>query len=405
MNTVCATSLAESRRAMKVLVAPDGFKGSIDGYQAAEAIRQGLGRVSTAIEVDCLPVTDGGDGLVDILVQALGGNIVEVAVADPLGRLMQAGLGHIEATGTGIVEMARASGLVLVEESCRNPLYTTTLGTGQLIIECLERGVKHLIIGLGGSATCDGGIGVGQALGYRFLDRDGKELEPVGASLGRIAAIDSTAVDQRIFELEVEAVCDVANPLTGPRGASPVYSPQKGAGPSEVAQLNAGLANLAAVIRKEMGIDVEQVAGAGAAGGLGAGVIAFLGGKLRPGIELVLDLLDFDSRLEGVDLVITGEGRIDYQTGFDKAPAGVAAAARRAGIPCVALAGGVEDCRGELHRIGFDAVFSICRHPMSLEQAMANTPELLALAAEQVIRLFLAASDKSAAAQHVDRGG
>ncbi len=383
---------------MKVLVAPDGFKGSVDAHQAAEAIRQGLVRASAAIEVDCLPVTDGGDGLVDILVKALGGEIVEAEVSDPLRRPLRAVYGHIEDTGTGIVEMARASGLVLVEDRHRNPLRTTTLGTGQLISECLNRGIGHLIIGLGGSATCDGGIGVAQALGYRFLDGDGRELEPVGESLNRIAAIDSTAVDPRISAIEVEAVCDVANPLTGPRGASRVYSPQKGADPREVDILDAGLVNLAAVIRKEMGVDVEQVAGAGAAGGLGAGVLAFLGGKLRPGTELVLDLLDFDSRLEGVDLVITGEGRIDYQTGFDKAPAGVAAAARRAGIPCVALCGAVEDCRGELQRLGFDAVFSICRHPMSLEQAMAGATELLAAAAEQIIGLFLAARGNPSAA-------
>jgi glycerate kinase len=380
---------------MKIIAAPNSFKGSLDGYQAAEAIRRGIQRFSPQIEVECLPVTDGGDGLADILTRSLGGEMLTAVVADPLQQKRTASFGYVRKLHTGIVEMAKASGLMLVPEGGRNPMRTTTFGTGQLIRHCLDLQAERIILGLGGSATCDGGIGAAAALGYRFLDARGNTLEPIGKSLVDIEAIDADAVDTRIFEVSVEALCDVANPLTGPDGASYVYSPQKGADPEQVRVLDEGLGNLARVIGKDLGLDVASLPGGGAAGGMGAGVHAFFKGELKKGIELVLDILGLPQRIVGADLVITGEGRIDFQTRFDKAPAGVAGAARRAGIPCIALCGAIGENIENLHAMGIDAVFSLCREPMSLEYAVANGAYLLEEAAEQVIRLFVGAQKKA----------
>jgi glycerate kinase len=320
--------------------------------------------------------------------------MLTAVVADPLQQKRAASFGYIRKLHTGIVEMAKASGLILVPESKRNPMRTTTFGTGQLIRHCLDLQAERIILGLGGSATCDGGIGAAAALGYRFLDVRGNALEPIGKSLVYIEAIEADAVDKRIFEVSVEALCDVANPLTGPDGASYVYSPQKGADPEQVRGLDEGLANLARVIRKDLGLDVETLPGGGAAGGMGAGVRAFFKGELKKGTELVLDILGLPQRIVGADLVITGEGRIDFQTRFDKAPAGVAEAARRAGIPCIAICGAIGENIENLHAMGIDAVFSLCREPMSLEYAVANGAHLLEEAAEQVIRLFVGAQKK-----------
>lgn len=377
---------------MKVVIAPNAFKGSLTAHEAAEAVSRGIKKVSGAIKVICCPVADGGDGVAQVLGQALGGRTVQVKVADPLQRNVFASFCHLEAQQTAIVEMAQASGLVLVEEELRNPEKTTTLGTGQLITACLDLGIKRLVIGLGGSATCDGGIGAAAALGYRFLDDQGRELEPIGANLEHIRTIDKAHRDTRIDDLEVQAICDVANPLSGPNGASFVYSPQKGGNPMQVTRLDRGLANLAEVIRKEMNIDIGTLAGAGAAGGLGAGVHAFFGGTLKKGIDLVIDLIGLADNLDGADLVITGEGSLDSQTIFDKAPAGVARAAKNAGVPCVALCGSIGEGVTGLHDIGISAIFSICKKPLTLQQSMVEAGSLLTDTSEQVMRLFIACS-------------
>ncbi|MDJ0623631.1 MAG: glycerate kinase [Desulfocapsaceae bacterium] len=375
---------------MKIVVAPNAFKGSLTAHEAAEAIIRGIRKVSETIEVVCSPVADGGDGVTEVLARALHGETLRTRVADPLQRNVTASYCHLDDQQTAIVEMAQASGLVLVEEELRDPEKTTTLGTGQLIVRCLDLDIKRLVIGLGGSATCDGGIGAATALGYRFLDKNGRELEPIGANLENIHTIDARHCDKRIDNVEIEAICDVDNPLTGPDGASFVYSPQKGGNSVQVARLDRGLANLAEVIKKDMGIDIGSLPGAGAAGGLGAGVKAFLGGTLRKGIDLVIDLVGLTDNLVGADLVITGEGSLDSQTIFDKAPAGVARAAKNVGVPCIALCGSIGEGVEELHDIGITAIFSICRKPLNLQQSMAEAGSLLTDTAEQTVRLFSA---------------
>lgn len=381
---------------MKIIAAPNAFKGSLSAYQAAQALKKGVQRISSSIEILCLPVADGGDGIMDVLAQSLSGQIIESIVADPLFNQMVAPLCLLEKESTGIVEMAKASGLVLVQQELRNPEKTTTLGTGQLIKRCLDLDVRRLVVGIGGSATCDGGIGAATAVGYRFLDNNGSELIPTGENLIQIRHIDGSRRDKRLDDVSVEAVCDVANPLTGPEGASYIYSPQKGADPDQVERLDEGLKNLADVIKKDMGIDLKNLPGAGAAGGLGAGIHAFFDGKLRKGIDLVLDLIGFQDNLSGTDLVITGEGSIDYQTKFDKAPAGVARAAYNAGIPCIAICGSLGEGLDELYDVGITAIFSLCNKPIELTRAIADAESLLADTAEQTVRLFIAGSANKA---------
>lgn len=375
---------------MKIIVAPNAFKGSLSGHEAALSIERGIRRTAAEAEIVRLPVADGGDGLAEILARALDGRLIATTVSGPLQTPVNASFCYLEREKTAIVEMAQASGLELVARAQRNPEETTTFGTGQLIGKCLDMGVSRIVVGLGGSATCDGGIGAAAALGYRFLDANGVELSPVGRNLIHIKSIDFSRRDPRLDKVTVEAICDVANPLFGPEGASYVYSPQKGADAAQVARLDEGLANLAAVIQEEMGIEVGTLSGAGAAGGLGAGVHAFFNGRLRKGIDLVIDLIGLKKALAGADLVITGEGCIDYQTKFDKAPAGVARAAQEAGIPCVAICGKVGQGVEELHDIGFTAIFSLCHRPLDISEALAQADTLLADTAEQVMRLFLA---------------
>jgi glycerate kinase len=284
--------------------------------------------------------------------------------------------------------MALASGLALLAERERDATATTTLGTGELMRAALDLGAEHIIVGLGGSATNDGGIGMAQALGWRFLDTAGQPVKPVGGRLADIARIDGTARDPRLAQVRVEAVCDVDNPLTGPRGAAAVYGPQKGASPAQVAALDAGLDHLAALIERDLGRKIADLAGAGAAGGLGAGLVAFAEAALRPGAELVLDVLELERHLDGADLVLTAEGRIDSQTAHGKAPAAVAARAKAHGIPCIALAGSIGEGVGVLHALGIAAAFSLCRGPMTLEEAERDAAQLLADAVEQVVRAF-----------------
>jgi glycerate 2-kinase len=376
---------------MKIIAAPNAFKGSLSALQAAQAIKRGIKRLPFPIEVVCLPVADGGDGLMDVFEKSLSGKVIETMVADPLQNQITAPICFLEKTSVGIVEMAKASGLVLVPEKFRNPEITTTFGTGQLIAKCLDLNATRIVVGLGGSATCDGGIGAAAALGYRFLAATGNVLQPTGGNLIHIRNVDGRQRDSRLDHVVVEAVCDVANPLIGPEGASYIYSPQKGATPEQVERLDKGLANLAAVIKKDMGIDLQDLPGTGAAGGLGAGVHAFFGGKLRKGIELVLDLVGFATELSDADLVITGEGSIDYQTKFDKAPAGVAKASQQAGVPCIAICGSMGEGVEELHSIGMTAVFSLCNRPIDLTQAISEAELLLADSAEQAVRLFISA--------------
>lgn len=374
---------------MHVVVAPNAFKDSLTAVEAAEAMKKGILLANPHCQVSCVPVADGGDGLVEVMLQGMGGQRIETMVTGPRFEKVSAPFCLVPDKGLAVVEMARASGLALLPKPRRNPMETTTYGTGELILCAMEHGATQIIAGIGGSATCDGGIGMAAALGYRFLDESGAAIKPVGGRLNDLAAIDKSGVDPRLAGIHVAAACDVTNLLTGPEGAAVIFGPQKGASADQVARLNDGLANLARVIRRDMDIDIEKLAGSGAAGGLGGGLHAFLGAELKPGIDLVLDVVGLKTVLAGADLVLTAEGQIDGQTRFNKAPAGVARMARAAGIPCIAICGAVGETVHILHDIGIDAVFSICSGPLSLEEAMQRAFDLLARSAEQVVRTFM----------------
>ena len=375
---------------MKIVVAPNAFKGCLTASQAAEAMAAGVARAVPDAEIVRVPVADGGDGLVDVAIEALAGEQRGVRVSGPRGQPVEAAFCYVPSMSFAAIEMALASGLALLPDNQRDPMRTTTRGTGELIAAALDLEPTRIGVGIGGSATNDGGIGMATALGFKFLDKSGANVDPVGGELNRIRRIDVSCRDPRIDQVRFEAVCDVDNPLCGPQGAAAVYGPQKGATPDQVKALDTGLANLAEVIERDLGIAVRDLPGAGAAGGLGAGLHGFLGATLRRGVDMVLDLVDLDAKLHDADLALTGEGQIDFQTVFGKAPAGVGAAAKARGVPCLAIAGSVGEDLGALHDAGIDAVFSLCPGPLTLKQAMAEARPLIAAAAEQAVRCFLA---------------
>jgi glycerate kinase len=373
---------------MRIVVAPNAFKGSISAVEAAAAMARAARGVFPSAEVREVPLADGGDGTMETLVAVTGGRIAEVPATDPLGRPVDSAIGILGDGKTAVVEMAAASGLCLLRPEEYNPLETTTFGTGELIRAALDEGANSLIIGIGGSATTDGGTGMATALGARFLDGNGEPVEGVGAELERVRHINLGGLDSRIGKVEISCACDVDNPLTGDKGAAAVYSPQKGATPEMVERLDKGLANLAAVIRKDLHTDVEKIPGAGAAGGLGAGILAFLGGKLTPGTDLVIRSCGLDRILQGADLVLTGEGRVDRSTQYGKVPAGVAAEARRNGIPAICFGGSVGEDTSALHDLGIGAIFSIAPGPMDLETAIETAAGNLERTVAQVLRTW-----------------
>jgi glycerate kinase len=377
---------------MKIIAAPNAFKGSMDAMQAAEAMKRGILAAAPNCEVICIPVADGGDGIVEIMIERLGGRLVEKSVHGP--RFEQQSAPFCLAGDLAVIEMARASGLTLLRREQQDPTKTSTYGTGELIGAALDAGARRIIVGIGGSATCDGGIGMASALGYRFLNGKGEVIEPIGGNLQLIHSIHREGVDPRLENTVIEAVCDVTNPLVGETGASYVYSPQKGATPEQVRSLDMGLRHLADVIERDLGVAIHRLKGAGAAGGLGGGLHAFLGAELRKGIDLVIDMVGLKEKIAGADLVLTAEGQIDFQTRYDKAPAGVARAAREQGVPCIAVCGGVGERIDELYDIGMTAIFSLCRGPQSLESAMCDGFSLLAHQVEQVVRVFMAGKNQ-----------
>lgn len=323
---------------MRVLIAPQEFKGSLAAEDAAQAIEEGMQRFDARWSFERMPMADGGPGTLDALVHARGGKRRSARVRDPLGREVEAEWAVLS-NGAAMIECASASGLWRVAPSERDPRRATSFGSGQLIAAALEAGCRELLIGLGGSATNDGGAGMAQALGYRFLDANGNELAPGGAALVHLTRIDANSVDPRIREASIRGAIDVTNPLSGPLGASRVFGPQKGADPEAVNELDAALGNLAAVIERDLGRGVAEVPGAGAAGGLGAGLVAFLGAELQPGGDLVADAAGFEDRLARADVVVTGEGRLDSQTAFGKGPAALARRTHAAGKRCACIAG------------------------------------------------------------------
>lgn len=369
---------------MRVLVAPNAFKGCLTAKQAAEAIARGVR--AGGHEAVLAPVADGGDGTLDALVAGIGGSVMGTIARGPMGLPVRAHVG-ILSDGTGVVEMAQASGLTLVPAGDRDPMRATSYGTGELMRAALSRRPGRVIVALGGSATVDGGAGIARALGLRFLDDEGKQLLDGGGPLERLARIDNTKLDPRVTATPIMLASDVTNPLLGPEGAARVFGPQKGANPEQVETLERGLAKLAARLDTDLGADVAERPGAGAAGGAGAMLMA-LGASLRPGVEVVLDALGFDDLLRSADLVITGEGKLDRQTLAGKAPAGVARAAAEAGVPCAAIVGVSEI---EPSDAGLVAVRSLVEHFGDPARAMAKADAGLATLAATLVRSFASA--------------
>ncbi|BDU76204.1 glycerate kinase [Mesoterricola sediminis] len=374
---------------MRILVAPDSYKGSVSALAVAGAMERGILAVAPGAVVRKVPIADGGEGTVEALVAATRGTLRHAQVTGPLGEPVQAAWGVLGDGATAVIEMAAASGLPLVPRDRRDPRTTTTRGTGELVRLALDQGLRKLVVGIGGSATNDGGTGLARALGVRFLDREGRDLPEGGAALAGLDRIDLSGLDPRLRGASILVACDVDNPLCGPRGASAVYGPQKGATPAMVADLDAALAVLARVAARDTGRDVAALPGAGAAGGLGAGLLWFTPARLRPGVEIVLEATGFADLVREADLVLTGEGLTDAQTAMGKAPVGVAAVAQAHGVPVVCLSGGLGAGAGEVLAKGIGALASIVPGPMPLEACMAQGEQLIEDATARVLRLVL----------------
>ncbi len=373
---------------MRIVIAPDSFKECLSALSVAQALALGFRHALPDAELELVPMADGGEGTVDALVAATGGSTVPLSVTGPLGDPVDAVYGVLGDGTTAVIEMASASGLALVPKEQRDPRIATTYGTGELLRAAMDRGATRVIIGIGGSATNDGGAGMAEALGFRFLDASGNPLPRGGVALAKLARIDMSNRFPAIDDCTVQVACDVTNPLCGPNGASLVYGPQKGASPSDVRELDETLRHYADVIRDQLGIEIADLPGAGAAGGLGAGLVAFARGSLRPGVDLVADACHLAERLEGADLVVTGEGKLDGQSIHGKTPVGVAKLAQRAGVPVVAVAGTLGEGYEAVRSVGIESVHSLTGESVSPEYAIANAAALLAEAGERIGRTF-----------------
>lgn len=374
---------------MKIVIAPDKFKGSLTGFEYCSAVSQGVRRAIPDAEIVSMPLADGGDGTIDIITYYTQGEKVHLTASDPLFRPLQTAYVFSKSTGIAFLEMAEISGLKLLKDEERNCMHTTSLGFGELIVDAIERGAKELILGVGGSATNDGGIGMAKALGFRFLDAKGQELQPVGSNLTRLKKIDVTEVHPQLDRVQVKVACDVSNPLHGPNGAAQVYGHQKGASQKEIELLDQGLQNYAEVLEKTFEVDVQQLKGAGAAGGMGAGASVFLNAKLISGIDLIKSIADFDASIEDADWIITGEGRLDTQTLSGKTIAGVLASANKRKIPVAALCGSVTISHKEQSAFGLEYVTSIVKGASSLQEAMDSSYKNLVDAAYNFAKLAM----------------
>ncbi|MBN2089726.1 glycerate kinase [candidate division KSB1 bacterium] len=376
---------------MKIVIAPDSFKGSLTAREACMAMETGVRRVLSTVEIINLPMADGGEGTVDALISSTSGQLIQQKVKDPLGNTISATYGILGDGVTAVIEMAAASGLPLVPAGKRDPLNTTTFGTGELIRAAFYQGCRKFIIGIGGSATNDCGTGMAQALGVHFFDKSDRLINQpmVGGLLGQVTKIDLSGLIPGIQESDFIVACDVDNPLLGPRGCAAVYSPQKGATPEIVARLEQNMTGFIDILEKTVGFSVRNNAGAGAAGGLGAGLMAFLKAKLTSGIKIVLEASRFAEKIHGADLILTGEGKIDFQTAFGKTLSGVATEAKKQAIPVIAIGGSVDLNIENLHEIGINSFFSICNQPMDLSLAMKEGGKLLDITTERVLRAIL----------------
>lgn len=369
---------------MKIVIAPDSYKESLSALDVATAIEQGFSEIFPDAEYVKIPVADGGEGTVEAMVEATEGRIVRISVTGPLGEQVEGFYGLAGDEKSAFIEMAAASGLELVPQEKRDPLKTTSWGTGELIRHALDGGVKHIIIGIGGSATNDGGAGMVQALGAKLLNGDGEQIAPGGSALESLQSIDISELDERLKNCRIEVACDVTNLLTGKKGASAVFGPQKGATPEMISRLDSALERYANIIERDLDINVLELSGGGAAGGMGAALYAFCGADLRPGIEIVTEALGLAEQLADADLVITGEGRIDSQTIHGKVPVGVAKVAKRYNKPVIGIAGSLTADAGVVHDHGLDAVFSVLYTVCTLEEALRNARDNVRMTARNV---------------------
>jgi glycerate kinase len=376
------------KKNMTIVLAPDSFKESMTAKEVCEAMEKGIKKANPNIKCIKVPMADGGEGTMQSLVDATDGKVYKVKVQGPLGAEVEAEYGILGDGEVAVIEMASASGIHLVPKEKRNPMKTSTFGTGQLIKACLEHSIKKLLIGIGGSATNDGGAGMVQALGGKLLDSDGNELPLGGGELRKLAQIDLSNLDDRLKDVEVEVACDVNNPLVGEKGASYVFGPQKGATEEMVKVLDENLRHYGVKIKECLGIDIVEVPGAGAAGGLGAGLMAFLNGTLKNGLEMVVEYTKLEQKVKEADMVWTGEGSIDHQTIYGKTPYGVARVAKKYKLSVIALAGRIGDGIEPLYDSGIDAIYSIMQGVSSLEDALINGRRNVKKTSENVARLI-----------------
>ncbi|PMN68574.1 glycerate kinase [Enterovibrio norvegicus] len=371
---------------MKIVIAPDSYKESLSAMDVATAIETGFKHIMPDAHIVKLPMADGGEGTVQSMIDATGGRLVDVTVTGPLGAPVEGFFGLLGDGETAVIEMAAASGLHLVPTASRNPLLTTSFGTGELIKAALDLGVKHLIVGIGGSATNDGGAGMAQALGAKLLDESGNPIAFGGGALSTLHTIDTSGIDPRLAHVKLEVACDVDNPLCGEKGASAVFGPQKGATPEMVSTLDSNLAHYAQIMKSQLNSDVKDRAGAGAAGGMGAALLGLFDADLRPGINIVMDAVNLSEHLKDADLVITGEGRIDSQTIHGKTPIGVARCAKTFGLPVIGIAGSITQDSVVVYDHGIDVLFSVVSGACTLEDALTNAKENVELTAQNVAR-------------------
>lgn len=378
---------------MHIVIAPQSLKGSLSAIEAGQAIAEGARAIYPQARIEIIPIADGGEGTAQALADATGGRIIEHTVTGPLGYPVKAFYAILGDEKTAVIEMAASAGLPLVAAVARDPSITTTYGVGELICAALDAGCRHFIIGLGGSATNDGGTGMLQALGARLLDKQAQELPYGGAALRRLHRIDIENLDARLQNCTFDVACDVTNPLCGPEGASAIYGPQKGASPAMVEELDQALAHYAEIIERDLGIGVKDLPGAGAAGGMGAGLVAFLKARLRPGAQIVLEAVALEQHLPSANLVISAEGRLDGQTAYGKSVGAVAQLAKRYHLPVLVLAGGLGENYQEVYQLGIDGLILIPDGPMTLGYAMQHAYKLAREATKRALHLFRTAQD------------
>ena len=373
---------------MKIIIAPDSFKGSLSALEVCENIEIGIRKVFNTAEIVRVPMADGGEGTVQSLVDATGGEIISLKVKGPLLKEVDAFYGILGDRTTAVIEMASASGITLLTKEERDPMKATTYGTGQIIKHAMDMGCRNIIIGIGGSATNDGGAGMVKALGIKLLDEKSEEIDFGGGNLNKLNSIDLSEIDSRISQCNIVVACDVDNTLCGEKGASYIFGPQKGADENMIITLDKNLSHYAEIVERYLGVAIKNYPGSGAAGGLGGGLLAFLNAKLQPGVNIVIETTNLEEKLKDADLVITGEGMIDYQTQYGKTPYGVAKLAKKYNIPVIAIAGGIGKGAEELYAKVFDSIFSIVDKPMQLEEAIENSELLLQNTAEKIMKVL-----------------